>query len=271
VSLRSRGVRIVRALLDLVLVAVVLVVASAIALDRLVPMTGGTTLIVGGPSMEPTIHLGSAVVTHPVDPERLAVGDVVSIRVGPSHAVFTHRIVQLLDRPDGRWLRTKGDGNADPDPAIIPATAVIGRVSLVVAWAGYLLALLSHVAGVFGVGALLLGLILTGWLFDDLVDAADRGGDRGFGRTLRGAGVRQVRARSLGALAAPIPRLTRSMGAERARGGRRPGAPLTTGALAPRPAGLPLAAAPIEVGDLVRALRLRRQRRRRWAEAGRPA
>ncbi len=84
--------------------------------------------------MEPTIPLGAAVIVEPVAPADLAVGDIVSLRSGPQRAVFTHRIIRIADRDGEVWIETQGDANDAPDPSITPATAVIGRVAVIIPW-----------------------------------------------------------------------------------------------------------------------------------------
>jgi signal peptidase I len=118
--------------------------------------------------MEPTIGLGSAIVIHAVEPAALKVDDIVSMRVGPAQTTFTHRIVAVIDREDGRWIRTKGDANGAPDPTLVPATAVIGRVELVVPFAGYLLAILAVPTGVMFVLGLAATLLAVAWLLESL-------------------------------------------------------------------------------------------------------
>ena len=143
-------------------VLALLVFATAVAL-RALPTTGRTVMVVNGPSMEPAVGLGAAVVTESVASSDLVVGDIVSIKVGPDHAVFTHRIVRLVERPDGLWIETKGDANREPDPSITPASAVIGRVVIAVPRLGYLVAALSSPSGtgtVLGLAGLLLALAM---------------------------------------------------------------------------------------------------------------
>ena len=155
--------RWLRRLPEIALVALALVVfATALAL-RVLPMTGRTVMVVSGPSMEPAIGLGAAVVAERVASSDLAVGDVVSMKIGPDHAVFTHRIIRLVERPDGLWIETKGDANREPDPSITPASAVIGRVVIAVPRLGYLVAALSSPSGtgtVLGLAGLLLALAM---------------------------------------------------------------------------------------------------------------
>lgn len=143
------AIRTARRVLDGLLVILIAVVLGTILLSRLVPAaSGATTFVVRGGSMEPTIHLGSAVVVAPVAAADLRVGDVVSVRVGPDKAVFTHRITRLLQRDDGLWIQTRGDANDDPDPSIVPASDVIGRATIWVPAAGYLIALLASPLGI---------------------------------------------------------------------------------------------------------------------------
>ena len=79
-----------------VALGILIVGASTVfILSRVVPLTGRQTLIIDGRSMEPTVPFGSAVVVTPVPPADLRVGDVVSLRSGPEHAIFTHHIVCL--------------------------------------------------------------------------------------------------------------------------------------------------------------------------------
>ncbi|MGZ8438403.1 MAG: signal peptidase I [Candidatus Limnocylindrales bacterium] len=160
-----------RALVRVLTVAITVTAVSLVILIRGIPLTGRTTLVVAGPSMSPAIGVGSAIVVEPVDPARLAVGDVVSLRVGPSRAIFTHRIVRLIDRGGVLWLETKGDANAAPDPAIVPASDVLGRVALVIPYSGYLVALAAHPSGMILIIAVGLLLLLSAWILDSKASA----------------------------------------------------------------------------------------------------
>ena len=163
-----------RRVVDLGLVVLIVIVLFGVALGKGAPVVGRQTIIIGGGSMEPTISLGSAIVIRPVAPDALAVGDIVSLQVGAERTTYTHRIIGVVDRADGRWIRTQGDANTAPDPMLVPATAVIGQVELAVPFAGYLLALLSLPMGivfVLGLGATLLAIA---WLLDSVEPAPRR-------------------------------------------------------------------------------------------------
>jgi signal peptidase I len=161
--------RAIRRTLDVLLIAVILVVLATITVARIIPsVTGGSTFVVGGGSMEPTIPFGSVVIVTPVNPADLHVGDVVSMRVGNDEAVFTHRIVRLVPRDDGLWLETKGDNNAKNDPSIIPASTVVGRLQLGIPYAGYAVRLLSTGPGVLFLLAIGVMILAGAWFLESL-------------------------------------------------------------------------------------------------------
>jgi len=163
--------RVARRTLDALLILVIALVLATVAIARVIPMaTGGSTFVVGGGSMEPVIPLGAAVVAFPVAAADLRVEQVVSVRVGPQKAVFTHRIIRLVEREDGLWLATQGDANPEPDPSLIPASSVIGRVDWQVPFIGYLVTLLGSVAGVAFVLSLSGFLLAGAWLLETLED-----------------------------------------------------------------------------------------------------
>ena len=159
---------------DAALILLVALCLLTIALGRVLPLTGGTTLAVAGGSMEPAIHLGSAIVVEPVDPRSLAVGDVVSLRSGPERAIFSHRIIRVVVRDGTVWIETKGDANATADPSLTPASQVIGRASATIPWAGYLIALLSSLHGIVFVVSLGLVLIVAASLVEGVVPTGRR-------------------------------------------------------------------------------------------------
>jgi signal peptidase len=168
-----------RRIVDLTLIALIGVVLFGLILGKLVPLTGRQTIIIGGGSMQPAIGIGAVVLIGPVRPADLATGDVVSLQTGPDRATFTHRIVAVVDRPDGVWVRTKGDANAEPDPTLVPATAILGRVEWSIPWAGFLLALLSLPVGVVFVLGLAATLLAIAWLLESLDADTDEAVVRG--------------------------------------------------------------------------------------------
>jgi signal peptidase len=158
-----------RRLLDLVLLALILTVLASLVVARVVPaLTGGPTYVVGGGSMEPTIPIGSVVVDVPASPSDVAVGNIVSIEVGPQRAVFTHRIVRTIDRNGVLWIETRGDANPTPDPSIIPASDITGRVATWIPYLGYPIQLMSSLVGVVFLLSVGMVTLVGAWLLESL-------------------------------------------------------------------------------------------------------
>ena len=177
----TMGARIARRVLELVLAGLATGILATVLLVRGAPLSGHPVLVVGGGSMEPLLSLGSAIVIEPVPISSLAVGDIVTVKVGPDQAIFTHRISRLVHRPDGLWIETKGDANASADASIIPATSVQGRLLVAVPRLGYVVAALSQPSGLaaaLGAAGVLLALIM-------LLDGPSAAGPAPAGRTRR--------------------------------------------------------------------------------------
>lgn len=169
----SRGARTAaafRRVVDVALWAFVGLVVGTVLVGQLLPRLDHPVFVVGGPSMEPTIPVGAVVVTAPVPDPDLGPGDVVTMRVGPQQAIFTHRIVRTVEREGAVWLETKGDNNAESDPSIVPARVVIGRVEHTIPLLGYLIALVSMPVGVaFAIGVAA-SLYALAWLLESFED-----------------------------------------------------------------------------------------------------
>lgn len=172
-------VRPARLILDALLALVIVLVIGTALVARVVPaLMGGEAFVVGGGSMEPVLPMGSAVIAMPVTPADLRVGDVVSLRPGPQHAVFTHRVTRLVIRDGGLWVATRGDANPDPDPSLVPVANVIGRVDWSIPYAGYLVALLGSVSGLMFVASISGFLIAATWLLETLEEDQRASGTR---------------------------------------------------------------------------------------------
>jgi len=91
-------------------------------------------------SMEPHINPGDLVVTKPVPPSELRVGDVIlyELRVGNSTYLIVHRIVAVHNESGGLYFITKGDNRRYPDPWRVYPEQVKGRVVLVIPKVGLL-------------------------------------------------------------------------------------------------------------------------------------
>ncbi|MBA2281948.1 MAG: signal peptidase I [Actinomycetota bacterium] len=97
---------------------------------------GWTLAAVETGSMRPGIAPGSMVALAPVDPADVGPGTVIAFRDDRLPSVVTHRVVEVLDQPSGRFFVTQGDANPRPDGRPVPARAVVGEVRWRVAGLG---------------------------------------------------------------------------------------------------------------------------------------
>jgi signal peptidase I len=145
------------------LITILLTIESVIAVIAVIIgaaiVSGRSFWFVGSGSMTPTIEVGALLLVAPTsDPHT---GDVVVIR-NPDGTHYTHRIVGLVNRSDGLYIRTKGDANANPDPVIVPARSVVGRVEAVLpAIIGWPLRILASPFGKLAVIALSMATLLA--------------------------------------------------------------------------------------------------------------
>lgn len=161
------ALRWTRRTLDALLVVAVLAVALTAGITLLAPVLGGRALVIGGGSMEPAIGHGSLVLALPTQPDGHAVGDVVTVQQGAS-TPYTHRIVRLTSLDGAPYVETKGDANAQPDPAIVPAAAIIGTIAVSLPLLGYLSLILGTALGLAGFLALCATVLLLIWVLEDL-------------------------------------------------------------------------------------------------------
>ncbi|MBN9733695.1 MULTISPECIES: signal peptidase I [unclassified Pseudonocardia] len=158
---RSLPGRLVGGLVTLLVLAAV---AVAVAVAVVPAATGSRALTVLSGSMVPTLPVGSLVVSRPVDPGSVVVGDVVSFvdrdpASGETRTV-THRVVEVAPGP---VFTTRGDANAAPDPHPVTAENLLGRLWYHLPWVGGAAGFLRTGPGlVVGGGAvlLLIGLVL---------------------------------------------------------------------------------------------------------------
>ena len=98
--------------------------------------------------------------------EDIRLGDVVTVRAD-NGVLVTHRVVRMADLPAGLHLELKGDANETPDPVLVDASRVVGRVDYVVPGAGYLLSMLTTWTGVLAVVALFAAALIGLSLLED--------------------------------------------------------------------------------------------------------
>ncbi len=118
------------------LVAIVLVALGMIVVPLAI---GATPFTVLTGSMEPSMPPGSLVVTRPVDPDTIDIGDVVTYQLRSNEPeVVTHRVVGVGFGTGGeRVFVTRGDAN-DVNDEPVRAVQVRGVVAYHLPYLGHL-------------------------------------------------------------------------------------------------------------------------------------
>jgi signal peptidase len=121
-------------------VSAALLLVAIIAMSGLAIFTraqGGRLLSVQTKSMVPVLNKGDLVSVIRVPAENLKVGDIITfINPRNSKQTITHRITELPSAYNAKKIVTKGDANQSTDVPI-DQSAVLGRVSYAVPYAGY--------------------------------------------------------------------------------------------------------------------------------------
>jgi signal peptidase I len=93
-------------------------------------------------SMSPTINYGWVVVVYKAPFSSISAGDIIAFhdpRGNPD--IIIHRVVSVTECGTTTCLTTKGDNNATnptPDPWVVTGQDYVGKVVLVIPFAGYL-------------------------------------------------------------------------------------------------------------------------------------
>ncbi|MFC2022205.1 signal peptidase I [Chloroflexota bacterium] len=111
----------------LVVTVVVLFMTVAVFI-YLAPHLGWRVDAVLSGSMEPELTVGSLVVTRPVEPETIVVGDIITFRpVSVGENLITHRVIGM-GQSSSLYFETKGDAADKPDPFTVPAQNLVGKI-----------------------------------------------------------------------------------------------------------------------------------------------
>ena len=146
----------------------IMIIISAVVLLLTPRLMGANLLVVVSQSMEPTIPMGSIVVSHPqVGDEAIRVGDVITFSVadlGGEEVFVTHRVVEAIRNGVDVMYRTQGDGVNEPDLVLVAPDQIVGRMWFNLPLVGYIVAFIRTPLGyltLVGLPALL--FILHEW------------------------------------------------------------------------------------------------------------
>lgn len=151
-----------RAVSVAIMVVLVLVVALA-ALAVLGPIVGWHVNVVLTGSMEPAVHAGSLIITRPVAPDAIAVGDIIIFKSVVGETFTAHRVVGITKEPELRFI-TKGDANNGSDPNPVAPGQVAGLLFLQIPYLFYIFALVRTPLGLVLMIAIPAAILIVYWL-----------------------------------------------------------------------------------------------------------
>jgi len=118
-------------------IVIMLTVMLALSFLIISQILGWQINTVYGAGMSPTFNKGDAVVIESVEPEAIAVDDIMVYYSPMDGQITTHRVIETVESEEGLFFRTKGDNNEDEDPYIVPSENVTGRTKYQIPMLGY--------------------------------------------------------------------------------------------------------------------------------------
>jgi signal peptidase len=176
----SRPAGAVRWLAQLLCGTFMLGVVALLAVGVAVPrITGATPYVILTSSMRPTLPPGTLVISRPVDPADIGIGDVITYQLRSGEPeVVTHRVDGVSYTTGGEYVfTTKGDANDLPDAAPVRTVQVRGESWYAIPYLGHATSLLDpHTRRLIGwaVGGALLAQGLW-WLGEAFLNRRRRG------------------------------------------------------------------------------------------------
>lgn len=149
-------------LIALLLIAVALIVPKFLGYDQFAVLSG---------SMEPNIHVGAIAYDKEADPEKLAVGDVVTYQLSDGTLV-THRITAI--DTENKTVTTKGDANESEDASPVAFSNIIGKYEFNIPYLGYISIYGKTPLGIAVICGVLVVIILLNFLPDALSDDKEK-------------------------------------------------------------------------------------------------
>jgi len=140
------------------MLGVALLLVAGVVVPR---ATGATPYVILTSSMRPSLPPGTIVISRPVEPDTIEVGDVITyqLRSGEPETV-THRVVGVAFTTAGHYqFTTQGDSNSMPDAEPVREIQVRGDVWYAIPWVGRVTSVIDNHQ------RQLLGWLLGGGLF----------------------------------------------------------------------------------------------------------
>jgi len=171
-----------RRLFDVLLVVALVAVVVPFAVYAAPSLVGADeSYIVRSGSMEPAIGTGDVVLVERATPADIETGDVITFVPDGQPPPTTHRVVSKTEEDGVVRFTTKGDANEAPDSEPVVENELVGEVTLVLPYVGYVVSFASTSTGFFVLVAAPFGLLLATEVWavfweDDDSDSGDTGG-----------------------------------------------------------------------------------------------
>jgi signal peptidase len=160
-----KWLKLLKNILTVTVFLLVLTLGILIYLSGKTDLNGWRLLIVKSGSMEPTIKTGSLIFVKKEDSYQK--GDVVTF--GPvtrPELLITHRIEEVIDQEDRKFIKTKGDFNATADIDLSPMSSVVAKYHFGIPYIGYVIGFAQTQIGV----VLLIIIPGTILIYDELMN-----------------------------------------------------------------------------------------------------
>lgn len=95
-------------------------------------------IVIASGSMEPIIYRGDTVLVKKLKKEeinKLQIGDIIVFK--KENKIIVHRIYNIIETGNEKFIKTKGDNNKTPDNYLVELSDVIGTTDKVIKYIGY--------------------------------------------------------------------------------------------------------------------------------------
>jgi len=131
-----------------VALALALALLGSLLLVAATNLLGYQNFVIYSGSMEPTVKVGSLLLTRPAHVEDLRVGDVITYRSPGNHTTLTHRIVGIRQQDGERVFTTKGDASLEADPREVILRGQVSKMAFDIPYLGYVVDFAKSIQGV---------------------------------------------------------------------------------------------------------------------------
>ena len=87
--------------------------------------------VVTSGSMQSTLKIGDIVYVSKASVNEVKIGDIINFYQGEKEYTITHRCIDIIERENKTFFKTKGDANEDNDTFLTPQDALIGKIPYV--------------------------------------------------------------------------------------------------------------------------------------------